>query len=460
MTLKKISGMVCLLAFAGAIPFMAAARGLTDAEISTLLQQRIDRDKMGVGIVVGIVDEHGSRVFSHGKMKAGGSNDVNGDTIFEIGSITKIFTTLLLQDMADHGEVKLEDPIGKFLPANVKTPSYKGKEITLVDLATHTSGLPRLPDSMLKIWYLLRHLNDPYAGFGEKELYKFLSHYKLHQEIGAKFEYSNLGLQLLGQVLSLRAGTNYESLVLKRVCEPLKMDSTCIALSPELKSRFAAGHDESGKPVNLWSSPLPGDGALRSSVNDMLKFLSAELGLAPSSLSQAMMKTQISRHATDEDAEEVALGWIISTNSGIIWHNGATSGYCSWIGFNKKTRSGVVVLSNSGNDVDDVGEILSATREVHKVAKIDFSIYDQYAGKYKCANKAEGNPTYTITRKGNRLFTRYNRQHDIEFFPESGTKFFNNEVAVTLDFQTNAEGAVTNLIFLQHGLKLNFVKTK
>jgi len=342
---------------AGAIANPAVAGGLTDAEIQTLLQERIDQHKMGVGIVVGIVDEHGPRVISQGKTKAGGAQDVNGDTLFEIGSITKVFTTLLLQDMVDRGELQLGDPIGKFLPSYVETPSYNGRQITLVDLATHTSGLPRVPYGL---WYMLFHYDDPYAAFTDQKLYKFLSHHKLRGEIGTNFEYSNLGMMLLGQVLSLKAKTNYESLVLQRICEPLKMNSTCIRLSPELKSRFAQGHDDSENPVRSWSQPLPAAGGLRSSVNDMLKFLSAEMGLTHSSLSEAMLKTQIPHYTPkDPTMEATGLGWAIDRKSGIIWHDGGTSGYMSWIDFNTKTRRGVIVLANSADDVDDLGAMLS-----------------------------------------------------------------------------------------------------
>src|ERR1039457_2949467 len=223
MIINRTIGCVLSILLATAPETPAVANGLTDAEILTMLRERTDQNKMGVGIVVGIVDEHGSRVFSYGKTKKNGIEDVNGDTLFEIGSITKVFTSLLLEDMVDHGELGLDDPIGKFLPADVKTPSYKGKEITLVDLATHTSGLPRVPYGF---WSILFHYRDPYAAFTDQKLYKFVSRYKLHEEIGTNFEYSNLGMMLLGQVLSLKAKTNYESLVLQRICEPLKMNST------------------------------------------------------------------------------------------------------------------------------------------------------------------------------------------------------------------------------------------
>src|ERR1041385_4830034 len=120
-----------------------AGEPLTEADVKTMLRDNIDSDKLGVGLVVGIVDEHGARVISHGKLDNGTSADVDGDTIFEIGSITKVFTALLLQDMVERGEMKLDDPVQKYLPDSVRMPTFQGKEITLLHLATHTSGLPR-----------------------------------------------------------------------------------------------------------------------------------------------------------------------------------------------------------------------------------------------------------------------------------------------------------------------------
>jgi hypothetical protein len=178
---------------------------LTDAEIKTVLRDNIDTDKQTVGLAVGIVDEHGPRVISHGKLDNGTDREVDGDTLFEIGSITKVFTALLLQDMIERGEMKLEDPVQKYLPDSVRMPTWQGKEITLLHLATHTSGLPRDSDG---------------------ELYAFLSHCTLHQAPGVHWEYSNLGMGLLGHVIALKACKDYETLVVERICQPLGMDST------------------------------------------------------------------------------------------------------------------------------------------------------------------------------------------------------------------------------------------
>jgi serine-type D-Ala-D-Ala carboxypeptidase/endopeptidase len=418
---------------------------LTDAEIRDFVQEAVEQDKVAPGIAVGIIDEHGSRVIACGKLKSDGNEKVDGNTIFEIGSITKVFTTLLLQDMVDHGEVKLDDPISKYLPASVQTPSRNGKQITLYHLATHTSGLPRLPFSM---WYLALHPIDPYASFRVKDFYKFLSNYKLTNDIGTHFEYSNAGMSLLGHVLSLKAGTNYEALVRQRICKPLGMESTWVVLSPELKKRMAAAYDGSGNPVANWTpSDFPADGELRSSANDLLKFLAANLGYANSTLADQMREIQIPREKTDDPADSIGLGWMIKNDTRMVWHNGGTSGYRSYIALDQLRRRGIVVLANSDNEVDNIGEILAGIRRLHKVTQIKPWVFERYLGKYQFDRER----TMTISAKGNRYFLRVTGQRAFEMFPESDTKFFLKDLDGQATFVMDKSGAATGLIWQQEG---------
>ena len=144
----------------------------TEVAIKAVLQLCVDTQHRAPGIVVGVVDALGTKVVAYGQRERGKREPINGDTLFEIGSVTKVFTTLLLQDMANHKEIKLDDPIGKYLPQGVKTPTRDGREITLVDLATHTSGLPGTPDNF--------HPSDgdnPWADYTIAKMYDFLSHY-------------------------------------------------------------------------------------------------------------------------------------------------------------------------------------------------------------------------------------------------------------------------------------------
>lgn len=240
---------ICFTLLSMAFSSRAAAEDFTDA-IRAYLQQRVEAERRDVGIVVGIVDEHGNRTVSCGKLDNGTDQEVTGNTLFEIGSITKTFTTLLLQDMIDRGQMKLDDPVAKYLPESVKVPTRNGKEITLLQLATHTSGLPKIPDNLDP-----KRADNPYADYTVEQMYAFLSGYKLARDPGTQWEYSNLGMGLLGQAIALKAGMSYESLVVDRVCQPLKMDSTGITLTPELKSRFATGHNEFGYAVSAWDTP-------------------------------------------------------------------------------------------------------------------------------------------------------------------------------------------------------------
>jgi serine-type D-Ala-D-Ala carboxypeptidase/endopeptidase len=244
--------------------------------------------------------------------------------VFEIGSITKVFTSLLLADAVGRREVSLSDPIAKYLPADVRVPERGGRTIMLQDLATHTSGLPRLPDNMKP-----RDAANPYADYSAAKLYEFISTYQLTRDVGAQYEYSNIGAGLLGYLLAARAGMDYEALVRARITGPLGMRRTAIALSPEMKAHMAVGHSPLLEPVSNWDLPtLAGAGALRSTANDLLTFLAAALGYADTPLASALAAMTAVRRPTGTQGLEIALGWHVLTGAEreIVWHNGGTGG--------------------------------------------------------------------------------------------------------------------------------------
>lgn len=426
----------------------------TDAYIRSILQERVDKSKRNVGIVVGIISDKGSRIISYGKLDQNSAGEVNGDTVFEIGSVTKVFTSVLLADMAERGEVNLNDPISKYLPKTVKVPTRNGGEITLLDLATQTSGLPRLPGNMRP-----KDPNNPYADYTVEQMYEFLSGYTLTRDIGEKYEYSNFGVGLLGHILALRAGTDYETLVIKRICTPLKMESTRAHLSPQMQARLAIGHDQGGKAVMNWDLPtLAGAGALRSTANDMLKFLAANMGLSKSGLLTAMQKTHAMQKSTGIPDLSIGLGWHILSKYGteIIWHNGGTAGYHSFIGFDKQKGIGVVVLSNSVTDTDDIGFHLLESKyplskyeplKERKAIKVDPKILETYVGQYQLTPTL----TITITREGDKLYAEVTGQQKIEIYAESETDFFITVVDAQLTFVKDEKGEVTHLVLHQNG---------
>ena len=400
-------------------------------------------------------------------MDDGTDQEVNGDTVFEIGSITKTFTGLLLQDMVGRGQTKLDDPAAQYLPASIKLPTYHGRQITLLQLATHTAGFPDGPDNLDP-----KRADNSRADYTFEKLVTFVSGYKLTREPGTKYEYSTVGIALLGQAIALKAGTNYESLVVGRICRPLKMDSTQITLTPELKARFARGHNYYGYRVSHtdWGALSPG-AALRSTANDLLKYMSANLGLTPSSLTPLMRKTHVSLfHAhldTDMEADtDIGITWMIlhdSDDTTIIGHGGLTRGFTTYVGFDLARHRGAVVLCNSLDfDSYRIGRILlesgwnSELRPTE--TKISGQSDDPYVGQYKIpppqATVTLSRHGLGIRREGDRLFIQVTGpatwpKHVLtppvtdELLPESGAVFFERLSGVRLTFSRDVRGNVT-----------------
>jgi serine-type D-Ala-D-Ala carboxypeptidase/endopeptidase len=441
----------------------SAAQSVTPSseEIQKILAERLGERKDRVGIVVGIIEPAGRRIVAYGSFDKNDTRPVNGDTIFEIGSTTKVFTSLLLADMAQHGEVSLTDPVAKYLPSDVKMPERGGRVITLEDLARHRSGLPRLPANLNASTDPL----NPYAQYSVKQLYEFLSSYTLPRDIGAAFEYSNLGVGLLGHVLSLAAGKDYETLIRTRICLPLGMKDTVITLSPELKGRMATGHDGRYEATPNWDLPtLAGAGALRSTADDMLSFLAAQLGYKSTGLDPAIAATRSKRTPAD-GGMEIGLGWLMrpKKDSEIIWHNGGTGGYRTFAGFDPKARTGAVVLSNVSTQagVDDIGFNLldPASRLLphnsplilppasHTAITLNPDVLDVYVGKYQFAP----NVIMTITRKDNQLFAQLTGQGPLEIYAESKADFFARVVDAQILFKTDSQGRANALVLRQLG---------
>ena len=436
---------------------------IPDGQIRKILTDRLGKYADRIGIVVGIVEPTGRRMIAYGSFGKDNNRSVDGDTIFELGSITKVFTALLLADMAQRSEVALNDPVAEYLPSGVKMPERNGQVITLEDLARHRSGLPRLPTN----FDAKTDPKNPYAQYSVKQLYEFLSNYELPRDIGAEFEYSNLGGGLLGHVLGLAAGRDYETLIRTRIAQPLGMHSTAINLSSDMKSRMATGHDNRFEPTPNWDIPtLAGAGALHSTANDMLSFLAAQLNLEDRGLDlgPAMAATRSVRLPANTGME-IGLGWLMRPKKGseIVWHNGGTGGYRSFAGLDPKVRIGVVVLTNVSTlaGVDDIGfhlldpeskllppdsPLLRPPQE-HAEVTLDPDILDTYVGQYQFAL----NVLMTITRKGNQLFAQLTGQGPLEIYPESRTDFFARVVDAQILFKTDSQGRANALVLRQLG---------
>ena len=452
---------------AGIMATLAAAQGRqtsnpfklpSDADIRKILADRIDTlagQEDGIGIVVGVIGPQGRRVISYGHLNQSDARPLNGDTVFEIGSVGKVFTALLLADMAQKGEVALVDPVAKYLPANVKLPERNGRQITLVDLVTHTSGLPFMPDDV--------PVADESAAikYGPQQLYQFLARYELPRDPGTEWDYSNIDYWLLGQALASRAGTVFQSLLRARVIAPLNLQSTDfpLPLSPQLKSRLAVGHNAVLQPApdfyatSIYAALGPEAGGLVSSVNDLLTLLSVAMGYQHSPLASSMASMLNTRRPID--GSEQALGWIV-TGQGedqLVTHEGSTWGYTSYIAWEPGTGVGVVVLSNQLTAVVDIGNHLlksstpleppTVTR--HTEINLESKILDACAGHYDA--KEEG--VFLIVRERNFLTIQTPVGWGLPKFrlrPESSRDFFVAELPIRVTFQTDTNGQVNGIL--------------
>jgi CubicO group peptidase (beta-lactamase class C family) len=424
-------------------------------EIKRILVERIDVQRQSVGIVVGTFGAEGRHIVSHGNFGAYYARPVDADTAFEIGSITKVFTTLVLAEMAGRGEIGLDDPVAMHLPATVHMPQRNSREINLTDLATHTSGLPRLPENMAP-----SDDDNPYADYSVEQMYAFLSAYELPRDIGSQYEYSNLGMGLLGHVLARRAGMSYGALVRERILAPLNMRSTADTPAVYMKSRLANGHDDKLMPVLNWDLPtLAGAGALLSTADDMLNFVEMLVDAPASPLHAALATTLAIRRPTGAEGDETGLGWVISGSGDdqIIWHNGGTGGYRSYLGFMPAKGVGVVALSNTSTEagVDDIGRHLLDSRNPlaepprERVAvTLDPAIYERYVGTYRLAPQFE----IVISSEGASLFAQATGQGRHEIFAESDKLFFLKVVNAQLTFNVGADGRAAGLTLHQNGI--------
>jgi serine-type D-Ala-D-Ala carboxypeptidase/endopeptidase len=416
---------------------------LADADIRPLLAQRVAAlggQKAGIGIVLGIIAPQGRRIVSYGR--SGNMRPLDGDTAFEIGSVTKVFTALLLADAVQRSEVALTDPVAKLLPAGLAIPQRDARSITLVDLATHTSGLPFMPDDLPPF--------DDVAGAkdADAKIYRFLANYTLTTSIGTEWNYSNIGYWLLAKALASREGKDYETLLRERILLPLQLEDTAITMSPALKARLAVGHDAVLRPAPLFSSipiygAMPSAGGLVSTANDLLAFLARVMGYEASPLASSMAAMLRTQRPMDDGKQ--ALGWVVSGSGDdeLVFHEGGSFGYVSAVIWSPARRIGIVILSNQMAGVSDIARHLlqpatplerpAATR--HTEIALDAPTLESYAGRYE---GPEGVGAFIVTRAGKDLAIKVPNDWGLpplRLHPDSRTDFFVTEIPLRVSFQ-------------------------
>jgi CubicO group peptidase (beta-lactamase class C family) len=397
-----------------------------------------------LGMVVGVYDGSEELIRGYGAGKPG------PDTVYEIGSVSKVFTGILLAALVADGSVRLDQPVAELLPNGTRVPAIGERRITLVDLSTHTSGLPRMPDN-----FAPKDPRNPYADYTFELMAEFLARVQPEQTPGTAYKYSNVGTGLLGVALARKAGKSYEELLVERVTGPLGMKSTAIALPPELKARLAPGHNASGQPESNWDLPaFAGAGGIRSTAADMMRFLRANLD--PTALGGTLASAREVRYAPPgAGAHRVGLGWHISPAS-IHWHNGQTGGYHSYAAIDTGRRRAVVILADTATgEVDALGEeilrmILGQDvepRVFRKAVEVKPEVLLACAGTYALFSEFK----LTVTVENGRLMVQATGQEKFPVFAASETEFFYKVVDARITFEKDKDGKVNRIVLHQNG---------
>lgn len=318
---------------------------LVDSMVKSFMQS-----PQNCGLSIGISKNGNTYFYNYGEIKRDSKKLPDQNTLYEIGSVTKTFCGLLLANAVIEKKIKLDDDIRKYLSGKYPSLMYNKRPIHISDLANHTSGLPRVPLNLMQ-QPGFDSLN-PYQNYKKQQIFDYLKTLKLTREPGTVCDYSNLGMALLGVILEDVYGKSFEELIKEKICDKNGMSNTTIQLNGDQLSRFAEGYTDEGLNTPHWDlGAFVAAGAIRSTSEDMLKYLTYNL-------EEKDAVAQLVHKITFNNKETVALSWFLKKTKAantLIWHNGATYGFSSFCGFIKEKNCSVVILSNSGTNVDYIG---------------------------------------------------------------------------------------------------------
>ncbi|KAG2478116.1 MAG: hypothetical protein NPMRTH1_760021 [Nitrosopumilales archaeon] len=418
--------------------------------VKNTLQQNIE-DGFYEGIIIGTVDQYNTEFFALGNISSESIMPIDKNTKFEIASISKLFTATLLADLVSTSRVNISDSITKFLPSNTNI-SEENENITLEQLVTHTSGLPRLPENQTNTW------REFYSTYDSVQLIQSLS---MHSSNSSKYSYSNFGYTLLGYALENVFDQSLQNEVDVKILNEFGMSNTTITNIDDKSENFALGH-KNGEPTKdiQWKAPL-GAGGYHSTANDLVTFLSVNLGIDEPTPEFVKLTHQPYYNVTNEFAEhqsQSGLGWKISTCPGtkVLWHDGGTDGYRAFLGFEPNKKWGVVVLTNSETEVEHIGlHLLHNSTFDMREFNLDktYLDYNEVLGTYQMHNY-----TIKIEKTGNQFFAKINEQPKKKIYPESDTKFFFTDEYSFLEFERNEMGVIKGINFhkFDHEYELTF----
>ena len=432
----------CVLLVPALGPATAEAQFFPPNEELEVMLRYLVEDGLTPGIVLGILEDDGStRTISYGT-GGPGTRPLGAQSVFETGSVNKTFTATLLADLVAQGKVALEDPVAKYLPAEVRVPSLAGREITLLDLATHRSGLPKSVDN-----HQPADPQSPYADFTMETIYAFLASHELRREPGAGFEYSNLGFQLLGHALGRAAGMSYSELHRQRILEPLGMTATGPTHEGETAGWITQGHRSGAAVTSLMGAEASlGAGSYLSTVEDLLLYLKANVGLPGSELEQAMKVAQEVRAAWGEGSGNIGLAWRSDTVQGrlIVEHGGNTAGFTSLIAFDPERRVGIVMLANTFAypDRTPIDLLAFGPHKATPEAWLEPEAMTSLTGEYVYPS---GQALHVRMESEGHLTAQRERRARFRLFAESDTAFISDRGSPRLIFIRGDDGEVSGV---------------
>jgi len=429
--------------------------------LNSLVQPYIDSETI-VGMSVGIIHQGERQTQGYGVKRRSGTESAkdnasvpDSQTVYEIGSVSKTFTGLMLADAVLSERVRLDQRIQELLPNSVKLDSQVKQPITLQHLSTHVSGLPRLPTNLR-----MDNPANPYVSYTADDMFRFLSEFKPTHQPGERMLYSNYAVGLLGNLLAHQADSSYSELLKNRICVPLKMNDTVIELSNDLRSRLASPYTADGTPASNWDlNTFEGAGGIRSTVHDMLNYIQAHLDPPQNDLGKAIeLGWKIHQKPIRSEDFAMGLGWHVARDGNTRWHNGQTGGYHSMVLIDRRSKSGVVVLSNTATgEVDKLAEDLIrmlaggkvTPRTFEKAVKVSREVMWKYVGRYELA------PAFIFTVKldEDRLMVDLTGQPALRIFPKSDTEWEYRVVDARIQFNVDGKGNCTELVLDQNGTK-------
>jgi CubicO group peptidase (beta-lactamase class C family) len=437
-----------------AIPAAAAE---LPADTADYLRKSVDGGTY-VGVIVGLVDGDQVTIQSFGRASKETGKAPDADTGFAIGSITKTFTATLLASEVIAGRMKLDDPVQKYMPADTTITQVGDRPMTLAHVATHLSGLPRMPPSFAPTnpadpW------GDYFAGFDDAKLWEAMRTVKPARAPEAGSEYSNFGFGLLGTLVARSAGTSYDALVSERIFKPLGMTRSHMAPHDATRQPIAQGYDRAGKPAQHWTfQSLAGAGAIYSTMTDMLAYLRVNMAVAaktPSAtpLHQAMAMAQQPR--ADMGGGKIGLAWITAPN-GIRMHDGETIGFSSFLGFTMDGTRGVVVLANTIRleVTSRVGlHLLNSSAPLPMLPPAEVALAPgmlaQYVGRYMVTPEQH----VVVTPREGGLDVQLPGQASYPVFASAPDHFYWKIVAAQADFERDAQGRIMRMVLHQNGAR-------